>query len=1021
VVVCESTTTSSDIVATRISPAGLVIDPPNRAVVRATYYLRFNLKLVYAASVFLLTFDDSGTKGVRFDSNLNLLDAAPIQINDSGIAGIAANPTGFYIVWNRQNPDYSVVLAGSRLSTAGVKLDGTNGVSISGSKQPYAYDPSAVTWDGVNWRATWGDYTNLWVARINSSGTVLDTGSVKVVGPRPGLSAGNGAGGIHLVWASSTNSNNDTYTANIAANNAGGPNRCLSTGAPLQIKPDLATSGNGYMLVYRSAVSANARVLAQPLDENGSALTAEPVQLDIGASANGPGTPNVAWSSVSSLYLVAWGRSNGVAMQRLSATGVKIDPAPVIVRSNHFGSADVAAIGDTFLITTRKYGYTPQYIDAYGTRVRGSDGAVLDTLLLGGGYVSSPPAVTTLGGRFYAAFHSNWSHDNSGASMVGVLVPPTGTNLTSSGLNIFSTAGGNGIFEVGLASSGDTALLAQSQELTSGVENDLLCFIIQTNGTASPMINLTPWIGNQYRPRVAWDGSNFVLTYQDQRNRLAPGTLDQLDARSDIFAMRVSRTGAILDPQGFLLSALPIGETDPTVISQSGVSLFAWAQMFNDPTFANYRIVTTRLDASANKWPVAVANLSTNEGNVPLTVNFSSAGSSDPDGTVIAYFWEFGDGTSSTAANPAHTFTTPGNYVLRLTVTDNLGATATQTALVKAMLPNQIPVAIARAVPQSGPAPLNVTLYADGSYDPDGPIGNIEWLADEGGTYWGATAYYTFTSNGIHAVTLRVYDSRGEIGTTNILVNVGGPNMKPVAVASASPAQGPAPLWVYFTGSGSYDTDGNIVSYAWTFGDGGTADYASPTHYYANAGTYTANLVVTDNAGGKGTNTVTIWVGASNRPPVAVVSANPTKGNAPLTVSFSSVGSSDPDGLIASYAWTFGDGATSTAASPAHTYLNRGAYTARLTVTDDLGATATASAAITVRRPPQLANARVATPGTFSFSLEGETNATYILQSSPDGRNWTNVMTLPSPDMPAALTLPIGPDKPMLLWRAVMQ
>lgn len=146
-----------------------------------------------------------------FLSVFTVLAAAPIQINDTGIAAIAANPTGFYIVWSRQNKDYRVVVAGSRLNAAGAKLDGTNGVSISGTKAPHAYDPIAATWDGVNWRATWGDYTNLWVARINSSGTVLDAGSVKVPGPRPGLSAGNGTGGIQLVWTTYTNSNT-TFT-----------------------------------------------------------------------------------------------------------------------------------------------------------------------------------------------------------------------------------------------------------------------------------------------------------------------------------------------------------------------------------------------------------------------------------------------------------------------------------------------------------------------------------------------------------------------------------------------------------------------------------------------------------------------------------------------------------------------------------------------------------------------------------------------------------------------------------------
>jgi PKD repeat protein len=512
-----------------------------------------------------------------------------------------------------------------------------------------------------------------------------------------------------------------------------------------------------------------------------------------------------------------------------------------------------------------------------------------------------------------------------------------------------------------------------------------------------------------------------VVTYQDQKNRLALNTLDQLDARSDIFAMRVSPAGTLLDPQGFMLSASPVGETDPAVVSRNGVSLLAWAQMFDDATFANYRMVTTRLDGSANQWPVAVAGVSTSEGDIPLVVNFSSAGSTDPDGTVIAHYWEFGDGTSSTAPNPSHTFTVADNYVVKLTVTDNLGATTTQTVLVKAMKPNQIPVAIARAVPQSGPAPLNVTLDAAASYDPDGVVGNIEWESAEGGTYWGSTAYYTFNNNGNHTVTLRLYDNRGGVGTTNILINVGGPNQRPVAVVSASPTNGPAPLWVYFNGSGSYDNDGNIVSYAWTFGDGGTADYASPTWYYAAAGNYTARLVVTDNAGGKGTNSMLIQVGASNRPPVAVVSANAIKGTAPLTVDFSSAGSSDPDGSLTSRLWTFGDGGTSTLANPSHTYANRGAYTALLTVTDNLGATASASVNITVRRAPQLTNARVAIPGTISFTLEGEAGVNYVIQSSPDSKTWTNVMSLPNPDMPAPITLPVGPENSARFWRAVME
>ncbi|MGW3315075.1 lectin [Streptomyces fungicidicus] len=84
------------------------------------------------------------------------------------------------------------------------------------------------------------------------------------------------------------------------------------------------------------------------------------------------------------------------------------------------------------------------------------------------------------------------------------------------------------------------------------------------------------------------------------------------------------------------------------------------------------------------------------------------------------------------------------------------------------------------------------------------------------------------------------------------------------------------------------------------------------------------------------------------RAPVAQARANTTSGTAPLTVGFSSAGSSDPDGGALTHAWTFGDGAVSTAAHPSHTYTVNGQYTATLKVTDPTGKSATASVRITV-------------------------------------------------------------------------
>lgn len=838
VVVHQGTSTSSGIVAMRISPSGAVLDPPTRFLVSPTYYLRFNFHLAYANGVFLFTFDDqyvggtNTTAAIRFDSSLNLLDPAPVGLLPSPVSALSSNSQGFYVVWNKQLPTYEVIVAGSRINTSGQMLDG-GGVNISGPNTPQAYWPTGVDWDGTNWRAYWGFANTMRLARISSAGALLDPNGVAVAGPQPGPAVGTANSGLQFAWESYVDGNIDLKASHVNGQNVATLAANPETSAPRQTRPDVAKGGAGYMVVFKSHTGSSTRVFAMPLDAAGVALLPEPVQLDTGSSLNGPSAPCVAWNGT--YYLVTWGNASGVVAQRLNASGVKVDPNPFVVMSPGFGMADVCALGDLFLVVGRRYGINPQYIFPIAARVRGSDGAVLDAspFTFSATYVRSMPAVTVVGDRWFLAYTSNVTHDDPMAFTMGAFVTSSGSAATAFTVHgPFSTAGGNGIFEVATASSGNRAIVIQSQELTSGVETDLLCRFVDSNGTVSGTTNLTPWSGNQYRPRVAWDGTHFVIAYQEQRNRFAPHTLDQLDARSDLYGMRVLPTGVIVDPLGFVFSDSPLAESDPNLTASNGITCFVGARVFHSPGLKNYRTFGKILGLGGNKWPIAVALATPSRGDVPLNVSFSSAGSNDPDGAIVAFRWEFGDGAESNLASPSHSYSLPGQYVARLTVTDNQGAATTNDVAVDATSPNIPPIAIATATPLFGPPALDVVCDASYSYDPDGFIGNVKWVfGDTGSEYWGPTGYHTFYSPGIFPVTLTVYDSRSATGTTEFYIVVG--NAVDLAPSSVATTGG-----LYRSGNAASlaanDGDYYVIEEGPSFGSGGAraqldASYTLPT------------------------------------------------------------------------------------------------------------------------------------------------------------------------------------------------
>ena len=177
-----------------------------------------------------------------------------------------------------------------------------------------------------------------------------------------------------------------------------------------------------------------------------------------------------------------------------------------------------------------------------------------------------------------------------------------------------------------------------------------------------------------------------------------------------------------------------------------------------------------------------------------------------------------------------------------------------------------------------------------------------------------------------------------------------GPTNSPPTAHAGGPYQALTLAAVAAQGGASSDSDGTIVSYAWTWGDGSpNSGGVSASHQYARSGIYTISLVVTDNAGATATAATTATI--SNRAPTANA-GGPYAVQPGVAFTANGSGSSDLDGSIASYRWNWGDGTPATvgaSATASHTYGSAGNYSLVLTVTDDEGAVATSTASVTVQ------------------------------------------------------------------------
>ena len=335
--------------------------------------------------------------------------------------------------------------------------------------------------------------------------------------------------------------------------------------------------------------------------------------------------------------------------------------------------------------------------------------------------------------------------------------------------------------------------------------------------------------------------SPIVVEVTDSAGNPVPGASVRFVLVSAGDSAEILPTTTTTDQQGRAQARMLLGEKVGLQAGEARLDQGA------NPLTASFTAVAT--SATGNQPPSAAFDWQCDH----LACDFTDA-STDGDGSVTAWSWQFGDGESSTQQSPGHTYATSGTYTVALTVTDNEGASTHVSRQVTA---------------SAAPPPQNQPPRAEFEVD-----------CQE--------------------------------------------------------------LTCVFSDRSSDDV--GVATWAWDFGDGATSTDRNPTHSYSVSGTFHVRLTVTDGGGAQDTKTHDAHPEAPPPPPPPPANKVPEADFddhcEKLACSFTDK-SKDDDGVIVSWQWDFGDGATSTAANPEHTYDARGHYQVTLTVTDDDGATDT--------------------------------------------------------------------------------
>ena len=548
---------------------------------------------------------------------------------DRTLPAVAFDGTNFLVVWeDDRGVDWCYDIYGARVTPEGTVLDPA-GIAISEAIDDQ--NCPAVAFDGANFLVVWedcrsGDWLEIYGARVTPQGAVLDPSGFAVCGAgddQSSAAVGFDGANFLVAWEEFRGGSwEDIFGARVTPEGTvlDPSGIAISQAAKDQCYPAVGFDSTNFLVVWDDGRNGNGDIYGARVTPEGTVL--DPSGIAISTASNGQWSPVLDF--VGANFLVAWddyrsGSYLDIYGARVTPQGTVLDPSGFVISqaAHHQYSADVGSDSANFFVVWEDD--RGSNVDIYGARVT-PEGTVLDP----SGIDISPvadyeytPAVGFGGGAFLVVMES----DSVGIDIFGARVTPAGTLLDSAGFIISQAAQDQYSPAVGFDGTNFLVVWEDGRSVSWYENYDIYGARVTPAGTVldSKGFVISHATGDQCSPAVGFDGTGFLVVWEDDRG-----------SNVDIYGARVTPQGTVVDSAGIVISQSVYDQLAPDVSFDGANFLVVWVDRRGGSYDDIYGARVTPEGTVLDPLGIAVAHASYNQ----------SAPAVGSDGTNSLVVWE---------------------------------------------------------------------------------------------------------------------------------------------------------------------------------------------------------------------------------------------------------------------------------------------------------------------------------------------------------------------------------------------